>query len=577
MQSPLSKRQRLDTLEAQLRNERITFKSYWRDLSDYILPRRSRFFVSDANRGDRRNLKVIDSTATLASRTLSSGLMTGVTSPARKWFKLNTDDKELNDVPAVRSYLAEVGDIMRTTFLQSNLYNILPTLYGDLGTFGTGCIFQEEDMDDVTNFTSFLVGSYMIGTDSRGRVKVFFREFQMSVRQIVEKFGVIDPENPQKIDWSNISQSVKDQWDNHQHETQIDVSHFVLPNEGYRPQRIESKYKKYKSVYYEKGTSSTSNHNTASSASERDVFLSERGYDFFPVMAPRWEVAGEDVYGTNAPGMIALGDVKQLQLGEKNIARALDQKVKPSMVGPTTLKNRNSSILPGDITFIDESEGSAGFRRLFEIDFDIREMEQKQEQVRQRISRAYYEDLFLMLANSSRRQITAREVEERHEEKLLALGPVLERINQDLLDPLIENTFNILDKQGKLPHVPEELEGKDYSVEYVSVMAQAQKFAGIGLIERFIGFAGQAGQLDPQAMAKVNVDEAIQQYGDIIGIDSDLIKSKDELEALKQEQAAQQQAEQEAIEAQSMVDAGKTLSETKMNEDTALQQVLSGV
>lgn len=571
-----SKRQKFNILEGELRTERTTFRNNWRDLSEFILPRRGRFFVTDVNEGERKNTSIIDSTGTMASRTLASGMMTGVTSPARPWFKMETDDKELNKAAAVRSYFSDVEDNMRNIFLKSNLYNILPTLYGDMGTFATGCIFMEKDEEDVVRFTSFPVGSYMLSNDKKGRARVFFREFQMSVRQIVEKFGIIDPNKPELVDFKNITRVVQDHYENDQLEIMIDINHLVLSNEDYDPRRPESKYKKFKSVYYERGLSQTSTHAGFANNNAEDKFLSEKGYDFFPALAVRWEVEGEDTYGTNSPGMICIGDVKQLQLGERRIAEAIDQKVKPSMTGPTALKNAKASILPGDITYLDERDGVKGFRRLFEIDFDIRELEQKQDQIRQRISKAYYEDLFLMLANTNRRQITATEVEERHEEKLLALGPVLERINQDLLDPLIENTYAIMEEEGLLPETPEELEGLDYNIEYISIMAQAQKLAGIGNIERLFGFVGQVAALDPIMARKVNVEEAIEKYGDLVGVPPNLIVSKEEMEAFRQQQAEAEQAEQQAAQQAQMVEAGKSLSETKMGDDTALDALIGG-
>lgn len=571
----LSKRQKFDLIESQLREERESFRKTWIDLADYILPRRGRFFITDVNDGQRKDERIIDSSATMASRTLASGMMTGVTSPARQWFRLTTDREDLNENPEVKTYLKDVSEKMRMIFLKSNLYNVLPTLYGDLGTFATGAIYMEEDMDNVINFISFPIGSYMIANDKSGKVSIFFREFQMSVRQIVDKFGRIDPTNPKYIDWSNISEHVKNQYDQGLYEAMIDINHMILPNDEYSPNRPESKYKKYKSVYYEKGASSTTSHVSYGSAYP-NKFLSEKGYGYFPVMAVRWEIAGEDTYGTNSPGLIALGDVKQLQLGERRIAEAIDQKVKPSMVGPTSLRNAKASIIPGHITYLDEREGTRGFRRLFEVDFDIRELEGKQEQIRQRISKAYYEDLFLMLANTNRRQITAREIEERHEEKLLGLGPVLERINQDLLDPLIENTLEVMNNQDLLPETPEDLVGQEYTIEYISVMAQAQKLAGIGNIERLVGFIGQAAALNPEAVQKLDIDEALEVYGDLVGVDPAMLKTKEEMEAIRQQQAQAMAQQQQAENAATMASAGKALSETKMDEDTALDQVLGG-
>ena len=328
--SYLSKRQYYNIVEHQLREDRDSFRTYWRDLSDYILPRRSRFFISDAKRGERRNFNIIDSTATLASRTLSSGMMTGITSPARSWFNLAPSRSGKQIGSATKAYFQETTESMRSVFLRSNLYNVLPTCYGDMGTFGTGCLFMEEDDEDIVRFTSFPIGSYMIANDHKGRVRVFYREFQMSVRQLIEKFG-----NPKQsnngmiVDWTNLSEQVKYQYDRGQLESMINIGHMVLPNDEYKPDSLESKYKKFSSVYYEHGLTNQST--TANlSIDYPGKFLSEKGFDYFPVLAPRWEVVGEDTYGVNCPGMICIGDVRQLQFGEKRIASAIDQKIKES-------------------------------------------------------------------------------------------------------------------------------------------------------------------------------------------------------------------------------------------------------
>lgn len=565
---------KLSILEGQLRVERESFMPYWSDLSDYILPRRVKAFITDVNKGDRRNLDIIDSSATMASRTLSSGMMTGVTSPARAWFKISTDREDLNENAEVKAYFETVELRMRSAFTRSNLYNQLPVLYGDLGTFATGLLLMEEDMEEIVNFKCLPVGSYFIANNKKGQVRVFFREFQMSVRQIVEKFGMRSPGNHNNIDWSNISETVKGYWDTDQLESMININHMILENENYDPNKLNSKFKKYISYYYEQGASSATSSTNDFRGTLPDKFLREAGFDYFPALAVRWEVAGEDTYGTGCPGMVCLGDVKQLQLGEKRIFEAIDQKIKPSMVGPTALRSVGTAIIPGKITYFDEREGSKGFRRLFDVNFDTREMEYKQEQARSRISKAYYEDLFLMMARTDRRQITATEIAERQEEKLLALGPVLERINQDLLDPLIQNTFMIMEKRGLLPEVPEVLQDTDYKIEYISVMAQAQKLAGIGGIERFMGFVGQLAQFDQGILQKLEIEEIMEKYGDMLGVSPTLMKSKEEMQQIREViamQQAQAQAEQQAMATAEM---GQKLSQTPITEENALGQIL---
>ena len=570
----INKRNKYEVLRAQLRNERNSFLGHWRDITEYLMPRRGRFYTSDNNKGDKRNNKIIDSTATMALRTLRSGMMGGVTSPARPWFRLTTPDPGLAENAPVKSWLSHVSDRMRTVFLRSNLYNVLPIVYGDMGGYGTACMFLEEDPDEVIRCYPFQVGSYYIANDHKLKVNTFTREFRMTVRQLVEKFGY-DPVT-RTIKWDNISKLVENLYKNNQTEAWIEIAHVIIPNEDYDPNKRLGKYKKYISVYYELGYtgSSTANTNYLGGNLDNGKYLRMEGYDYFPILAPRWEIASEDVYGTSCPGMTALGDIKQLQIGEKRILQAVEKMVNPPMVGPMSLKNAKASILPGDITYLDERDAQSGFRAAHDVRFDVNSMELKQQQVRQRISRSFYEDLFLMLAQSDRRQITAREIEERHEEKLLALGPVLEQLNQDLLDPLIDITFEIMVKRGMVPPPPEELAGKDLKVDYISVMAQAQKLTGLNAIERFTEYVGQVAGADPGVLDKVDADQLIDVYGDIISLPPDIIRTDKEVEEIRAGRAEAQQQQMAMEQSQMAAQNMKDLSQTKVDEGSALDTLL---
>lgn len=571
MKKPETKRDKLEVLRSQLESERASFISHWRDLGDYILPRRLRLNSADVNKGDRRNLKIIDSTATLSARTLRSGMMGGVTSPARPWFRLTVPDPGLADVPSVKSWLHIVSQRMADVFIRSNIYNVLPIVYGDIGTFGTAAMIIEEDFEDVIRSYPFPIGSYMIAMNDRMKVDVFFREFRMTVRQLVQRFGKRLPGGD--IDWSNFSEHVKSLYEAGSLETWIDVCHVIQPNSEFDPKKLHAKHKRYLSCYYEKGTSSATNGNYLTGRSS-DIYLRESGYDYFPVLCPRWEITGEDVYGTDCPGMVALGDIKQLQLGEKRSAQAIEKMVNPPMTGPATLKNQKASILPGDITYVDVREGQQGFRPAHEVNPRIAELEGKQEQVRNRIRRAFFEDLFLMLSTTDRRQITAREIEERHEEKLLALGPVLEQLNQDLLDPLIDITFDIMNRQGLIPEPPKEIQGVSLKVEYISIMAQAQKLVGISTVERFVGFAGQVASVNPETLDKIDADQMIDVYGDMLSIQPGIIRSDEDVAKIRGERAKQQQAQNEAAMAREIAGSAKDLSQADTSGDNALTAIM---
>lgn len=545
-----SKRQRLDRRLSELTTERSSFIRHWQDLSDYILPRQARFTVTDRNRGDRKNSKIIDNTATLAVRTLSSGMMSGITSPARPWFQLRTADPRLNEYTPVKMWLDLVKTRMSEVFLRSNLYTTLPMTYADLGVFGTNAFAILEDDEDVIRCYPFPIGSYAIGTSYRGNVDSVYREFQMTVRQLVGQFGL-----------AACSTSVRNQWERGNNESWIDVVHVVEPNENHDERKAASKFKRFKSCYYEKGA-------------EGDNMLREAGFDDFPVMAPRWSLTGEDVYG-HSPGMDALGDIRALQLEQRRKAQAIDKMVNPPMTAPSSLRNQRASLLPGDVTYLDTAQGQQGFAPAYEINPRINELMMDIQENQGRIRRAFFEDLFLMIANDQRSNITAREIQERHEEKLLMLGPVLERLNDELLDPLIDRTFGIMMRMGLIPPPPKELQGMDLSVEYVSVMAQAMKLTGITGIERFMAFAGNVAQARPEVMDKIDFDQVIDEYANMVGTPPSIVLDDETVAKTRQARAEQQAQMQQAAMLQQTADTAKTLSDTQVTDENAVGAMIN--
>jgi hypothetical protein len=235
--------------------------------------------------------------------------------------------------------------------------------------------------------------------------------------------------------------------------------------------------------------------------------------------------------------------------------------VNPPMTGPTSLRSTGASILPGSTTLVDTQSGHGGFRPSHEVNPRIQELELKQQQTRERIRRAYFEDLFLMFATTDRREITATEIAERKEEKLLALGPMLEQLNQDVLDPLIDLVFEFMNRQGLIPEPPPELAGQELKVEYVSIMAQAQKLLGLSSMERLIQVTTQIAPVNPQVLKKVDFNAWMNEYADVLSIPPQIIVPDEivaqQIAAEAQAQQAQQQAEQAALAAKSAESLGK--------------------
>jgi hypothetical protein len=562
----------LERLRSMLLVERSTFFAHWQELGRYIFPRRTRFYTTDVDKGTRRNQSIIDSTGGLAARTLRSGMISSFTSPSRPWFRLTTLDPDLAKRDSVKEWLYDVTWLMSDVFFKSNVYNSLSTVYGDIGVFGTGAMLIEESFTKVIHTLPFTIGSYYIFADDKLKINGFMRDFRLTVRQIVEKFGM--KEGSPDIDWTGISGMVKRLWEMGTTEAWIEMSHGIIPNPDWNPDSPLSDKKKYMSVYYERG--SLGGQFSLSDIDTTKV-LQKKGYDKFRVLVPRWEVSGEDIYGTYCPGMEALGDIQGLQMYERRAAQALEKSINPPMVGPASLRNSKASVLPGDITYIEGREGQQSFTPAYQIQPNFQQLEAKEEQIRQRIKKCFHEDLWLVISNMEKGNVTAEEIRALQQEKLQEIGPVVDRLNQDLLDPLIENTFDIMQMQRMLPPPPQEMSKMPLKIEYVSIMHQAQKALAASGIERFWSFASQIRQAEPEnpdVLDKINVDELIDHYGDALTTPPGVIRDDDEVEKIRaqRQQAMAQQQKMAQIEQASK--AAKNLGGADTSGQNALTDLI---
>lgn len=547
-----SLRRRLQKRLAVLKNERNTWVEHWRELSENILPRRGRFASNERNKGTKRNDKIINSTPPRAVRTLSSGLHAGITSPARPWFRLSTVDPNVAEQGAVRQWLHVVEERIRQVFARSNIYNALPMLYADLCVFGTSPAIIEPDQEDIIRAYVLPVGTYCLTSDERGRINGCFRETGMTVEQLVRKFGR-----------ENCSQKVRENYDLGNLDTWVDVVHYIGPNEYRDESKADYRGKKWMSCWWEVGR-----------GDDPDAFLRRSGYARLPLIAPRWDVTGEDVYG-HSPAMTALGDIKALYFVEKKSAQVFDKVVNPPMRGPSSLRSTRVSLLPGDITYVDAMSGGATLEPAMQVNPQAAGLaEEKIRRLEEKIDSVFMTDMWLMMANTDRRQITAREVDERHEEKMLQLGPVLERLHDELLQPLIDIAFDALVERGLLPPPPPEIQGHDLRVEYISVAAQAQKLTGTVGIERLMSFTGNLAAVKQDILDKVDFDEVIDRYADLLGTPPDLVRNDEHVQEIRDSRLQAQQQAAMAQQMQMAAQGAKTLSETDTGSDNALTRIL---
>jgi len=543
-------RDKLYTRWGQLKAERASWWAHWKEISDYLLPRSGRFFIQDRDKGWRRHNNIYDSTGTQSLRVLAAGMMSGMTSPARPWFRLSAPTQELNDSYAVKVWLNQVQRMMLEIFQRSNTYRALHQMYEEIGAFGTAASIILPDYKNVIHHYTLTTGEYCIATNWKGEVDTLYREFQKTVGEVVTEFG-----------FENCSTTVKNMFDRGSLDQWVTIVHAIEPRTARDHRKSDAKNMEWSSVYFEMGA-------------DKDKYLRESGFRRFPAVVPRWGVTGGDIYG-NSPGMEALGDIKQLQHEQLRKAQGIDYKTKPPLQVPISMKNRDIEALPGGISFVDMSSQHSGIKTAFDVTLDLSHLLADIQDVRGRIRSSFYADLFLMLANQTDSRMTATEVAERHEEKLLMLGPVLERLQNELLDPLIEMTFDRMVEAGIVPPPPEELAGMELNVEYVSMLAQAQRAVGTNSIDRFVNSMGAVAQIKPDVLDKFNSDKWADSYADMLGVDPELLLPPDVVQGIRDSRAQSQQQAAQAAQAQQASQTALTMSNVNTQGKNGLTDVMN--
>ncbi len=544
------KRQKLFTRWGQLKSERASWWAHWQEITTYLLPRSGRYFVQDRNKGWRRHNAIYDSTATDALQVLGAGMMAGATSPARPWFRLGTPDPSLNNYHPVKQWLDDVTRRMQMVFQRSNTYRTLHQMYEELGAFGTATAIVLPDFENVIHHYPVTTGEFCIAQDYQGKVCTLYREFEKTVGEMVREFG-----------YDKCSRAVQHMWDSGNLDNWVPIIHAIEPRTDRDHTKRDALNMAWGSYYFEVG-------------GEPNKLLRESGYREFPVLAPRWSVMGGDIYG-NSPGMRALGDIKQLQHEQLRKAQAIDYQTKPPLQVPTSMKNRDVETLPGGISYVD---GAAGIKTSFEVNLNLQHLLMDIQDCRERVRRCFYADMFLMLATAGpNTRMTATEVAERHEEKLLMLGPVLERLHNELLDPLIEITFSRMLEAGLVPPAPPELQGMDLNVEFVSMLAQAQRAIGTNAVDRFVGNLGVIAQMKPDVLDKFDADHWAESYSDMLGVDPNMIVADRQVAIVRDARAKAQAAQAQAAAMQQNSETVRNMAQapTGAGNQNALTDVMN--
>lgn len=539
------------------------------EIAGLVQPARSRFCptVASNSRG-RRSLvnKLYDGYGITASGILTNGMTSGLSSPSRPWFKSKVADPDLMRYHSVKLWLSQVDQIMYDFMNATNFYGALKSGYGELGNFGTEACFLAEHWQRGMVAHSMTFGEYWIGVSDTLEPDQLLRHVPMTVRQMVAKF-VASAWDKRELDWSRVSPSIKTAWDNSNYQDVIDVMHLVEPNPAWDPARFDAAGKRFRSVYWE-----------GNSDRQREVLEAE-GMEEQPFWAARWDTVGSDVYSMQAPGWNALADLRGLQAQAKRKGDATDMAIKPPMMGPASVKVK---MQPGTFTAVPAGMERDAIRPAYQVDYRAIEVVGRDvTDCHRNVDRYFYVDLFMAITQMDGVQPrNNEEIFSRNEEKLTQLGPVIERVNGEKLGVAIDRVFGICMRRGMFPPAPEELHGMDLGVDYVSILAQAQRAAGLSSVERSLGFVGNMAKAFPGVTDNIDSDAITVDYLERSGFPVVAIrdpKARDQMRADRMKEAQAEQARQTAPALKQAAEGAELLSRTDVRGAPMLDSLLGGI
>lgn len=561
-------------LEQRLNNLRTWRTSWWMtnwsDLSLFIQPRRSIWLTQSSGgwptpnnmtRGRPLNSAIVDPTAQLALRVCSGGLMSGLASPSRPWFKMVPSSQRIQIDAAARTWLDETEDRIYTVLAGSNFYQSLAQELEDISCFGTAPIIIYEDEKDLIRCYNPAVGEYYLATGATMRVDGLYRAFLMTVSQMVDFFGVEKcPESVRKL-WSMKGAGL---------EMEYIIAHSIEPNYEIAEKgvgKIAGNFT-WREVYWVYGQGSSEP-------------LSEKGFIDQPFTATRWSTQSNDAYG-RGPGMDVLPDVMQLQVMTRRMAEAIEKQVRPPLVADMSLKNQPSSILPGHVTYVAGLSSGTGMRPIYEVNPDIKAMAMNIAQIQERIKKGFFNDLFAMFSETPQGKMTAYETAQRVQEKMSQVGPTIESFLSEALKPRLKRIFGIMKRKGLIDPPPDSLKGVALDVEFVSILALASKAAATGGLERLAALMGNMASVFPDVTDNLDADIFINEMNILLGNPSKILRGPEQIAQMRQQKQAQQAQQQKMVEAQHMAktaqvgsQAAQVLSQTTVGAGkTALDQLL---
>lgn len=552
----------LERYEA-LKTIRAPWETLWQDIAKYVIPRRAAGLNGSVETPSTMHEGLLfDTTAVRANMTLANGQLAWMSPLEMPWFSFDPDQGD----DEAKRFLSKATDVGRSKLAVSNFYTAVHEFYLDRGAFGTACLYVEPGKKNVLNAKVWPVGSFVLDEDDEGNVDTVMRCFKLTARQAVQKFG-------EKNVSGKVLEKVK-KGGAAAHE-KLDYIHAIYPREDAERDKakMDDVNMPIASVYFEK---------------DGCHICKQSGYEEMPVFVSRyleWGSATGWLYGWS-PGFAALPEARQVNFLQEMMDALAEKMAFPPVLAPDELEGEIDPNAMGVTYFSKDLIQANGLPKEWmtqgRYDIGLQRIQERQKA----INEAFHVDLFQMFAQLTK-QMTAREVGERSQEKLIQFSPTFARLTTELFNPLLERVFGILLRGGMLGEVPQSMvvpinETQGFvpvpKVRYSSRIALTlSALPSIGYA-RTLERLAQTAQVAPAVLDNFDFDGLERDAALADGVSADRIipeADRDKVRQTRAEQMAQQQQmEMAAAAADTAAKVGKIPADSPVGKqlEGAFQQ-----
>lgn len=518
-------------------------ESTFRDIQELLAPGTGNFRESDNLENDKINYQqLLDSEPVSYLDTTSAGLYGGLINPAARWFDLDIDRTNQNisylDEYEIGQQLERDKEFLYYLLARSNFYDAMTPTINEWIRYGCGVLLVEEREYDFIFFNHLTAGEYYLGINHDGKYNKLGRSFAMTAPQMVEKFGKdILPDN------------IITAYERGDNATTFIVNHLICPNDY---SGVVSNIFPFMDVYWHQNT-----------------ILRTSGFRSNPIVVFPWDRKNTRTIYPMGIGEKILGDIKELQQTVRGLSMHKAYLANPALALHTSLGKK--PVLPGARYYTDQDPTKLA-SEIYRVAPYISEMEDSRTRLLDKIRKMTYADLLLLFAQQQKGNMTAREVSAIVNEQMTLLAPIYLQA-KEALQTLFTRVIDICIRRGAFPST-EYLDPRQIRVEFMSSIAKSQRMAEAGSIQDLIMYVTQLAQIKPSALDYLNEDAIVKDIAGRLGNYSK-INSDEEVAAIRQAQAEQQQAMMAQQQQAEQMKIAKDASKAKIEPNNLLgQQVM---